>query len=44
MAYPCYYAINKSDYNYVRASLDSFGYDVYLMAKEYIKDCNCILG
>lgn len=43
MAYPYYCAVNQSDYNYVRASLDSFGYDVSLMSKEYLEDWNCIV-
>lgn len=43
MAYPYYRAVNQRDYNYVRASLDSFGYDVSLMSEEYLEDCDCII-
>lgn len=43
MDYPYYRVINKNEYDYIRASLDSFGYDVYLMPEEYVKDRNCIV-
>lgn len=43
MTYPYYCVVNQSEYNYVRASLDSFGYDVSLMSEEYLEDWDCIV-